>query len=252
MEREVKEFLKLKKEKESIELRIKVLKYQGKDVSELEEQLAKIDEKMSIEVDERLFNLIPEIKELSKLNNEIDSLPPFEIINALKERQGIIWEKIMKRRELWERVMFMLDEIAHFIALVKNFEDEDLEIVERILQNGRVNEPIETEHADEIAKAIRMLGIPSKVENGTLKEGEEEKKVLVIHNGKKYWMNETKAKEFGDLVRELESIGLKIQVKNAERQVKRLSEGEEKEFEDLQSKYLELLKKRDAILKEID
>ncbi len=251
MEREVKEFIRLRKEKESIELRIKVLKEKGKETDELEKRLEEINDKMSIDVDEKLLELIPEIKKLNELNKEIDSLPSFEIVNALKEREGPIWEKIMERRRLWERVMFMLDEIAHFIAIVSNLGDDDLEIVERILQNGGIEEPVESESADEIAKAIRMLGIPGKVDEGVLKKGDEERKVLVIYNGKRYWMNETKAKEFEDLVRELESTGLKIQVKNAERQVKKLTEGEEKEFEDLQSKYLELLKKRDALLKEI-
>jgi hypothetical protein len=47
----------------------------------------------------------------------------------------------------------------------------------------------------------------------------------------------------------MQQVNVKIQLKNAERQIRQFGEAEEKEFDELQKKYLELIKQKDEILK---
>ena len=66
-----------------------------------------------------------------------------------------------------------------------------------------------------------------------------------------FWVEKGKADEFKTLLDELNSVKRKIQLLNAERHIREFDEKEEEEFKSIQSRYLELLKKRDELLNPI-
>jgi hypothetical protein len=64
------------------------------------------------------------------------------------------------------------------------------------------------------------------------------------------WLGKKEAGEMDSIMKELELIEPKLQWKNAQRQIKILTDEEEKEFAEIQKRYLELLNMRDALVVE--
>ncbi len=227
-------YLKERKRKESLMFKIKLMRSKGQDVEALEKELE------SIQVPNLDLSFIPEIEKINKLTQEIDLYPPYDIINAIKEKKGVLWDKIKERNILWERVLYLENEIAYLVSLIK----EDMyEKIGKFLKG----ELEELEGDEKLLRALEGLGLALKLEDGKIKRDESrEDKLIVIYEGKKYWMEKNKAKEFEELLNKLDRISLEIQMKNAKRQIK--ADTNDNEFEKLQKEYLELIKKRDEML----
>jgi hypothetical protein len=73
---------------------------------------------------------------------------------------------------------------------------------------------------------------------------------VLLQDNKRVWIVEPKQEVFMEVEEKLKTVSTKIQLKNAERQVKVFNEKEEKEFGEIQNEYLRLLKSRDEILDE--
>jgi hypothetical protein len=72
---------------------------------------------------------------------------------------------------------------------------------------------------------------------------------IVDVSGNRIWVSNDLKPKFDENVVLMQQVNVKIQLKNAERQIRQFGEAEEKEFDELQKKYLELIKQKDEILK---
>ncbi len=139
-------------------------------------------------------------------------------------------------------------------SLVKVYKiGEELNIEEQIkesLYNGKITENLlEAIDEENKEKAFALHEPLIKLKVGVEKSEEGLKSSIpfepAIHpfNSKLYWMKSYKKEELNKLLKEMEVVSSKIQLLNAKRQLNSFSEEEEKEFEDLQHKYLELRNK---------
>ena len=103
--------------------------------------------------------------------------------------------------------------------------------------------------AKNIAKALTRIGIRTKSNEGMIeKDGDELEEVRFTIDGTPIWVPKEKADEIRNFIKQLNDTSIKVQVKNAEKQVKKFSKEEEEAFDQLQIKYLELIKRKKDIV----
>ncbi|RME79765.1 MAG: hypothetical protein D6769_01390, partial [Methanobacteriota archaeon] len=132
------------------------------------------------------------------------------------------------------------DVLSSILQKAKNKES-----ISSIINKGKVEE--ELEEPQEVSIMLKTLGI-NHTYDGKIRPTEPYK---VIDNGSSLlFLEPSKARELEELDKELDKVGSRIQVLNAQRQIRELSEEDEKNYEDLQKKYIELSKKREIILQQ--
>jgi len=130
------------------------------------------------------------------------------------------------------------------------------------IEKGELNEAIEVKGCDsglteKIMLMLNRVGISashSESEDGKLITGSpsDMKEIPFVISNRKVWVAAEAADKLNQNLDKLGQIHPRLQWKNAQRQIKELSDDEEDEFKNLQRKYLDLLKEQDEILKEFN
>ncbi len=231
------------------------------------EKMGQTNQEISNELDEhkkqreelfdvlKKFNIeffVPYEEEIKNFNNRLKDFSVEQINLALKKKQGSAWELLKARAAIIKNNLFhaeLIGKLAETLLMVS--ESTRNKIIEAV-KNGKVFEDIEVTEEEaglKIAKYLYRLGIDAKYENGFIIGEEFPFKEIGIKIGEKtIYVPESKVEEIAENERKLKAISIKIQVKNAEKQIKNFSNEEDKEFEKLQEEYLKLLKKREEYL----
>lgn len=219
---------------------------------EIDTELNSTEEKLK-ELEKKLcaFTLVlPDQNKLDELNKKLSSFDKEKLYEAMRDKEGEVFELIKERGELLKEIYLRKEEIAklnflsnglkgkeNISSLMKdkeNFSDSSLlKIKDKKMQK-------------ELLRLFKRIGFKVSKENLTI----EEEKVPV---GSKYvWVPVAMISKIKDLNKNLEELSRKIQYTNAQKQIKEFSDSEEKEFQSMQSKYLSLLKEQDKILTNFD
>lgn len=195
---------------------------------------------------------------ISDLQSKLSNFSIEEQAKALKSRYGETFDILRERSQYLKENLENKESIAKLLIILSSVKDmETRDRFAEILENGKVQESVPVEGCDsETIKVIvilfNRLGISCSVsEDGTqvlAGRGEEHEKLFVISN-RKVWVAQDVAEKLSTNLSNIEKISPPLQWKNAQRQIKELTEDEEKEFADLQRKYLDLLKEQDELLK---
>ena len=134
---------------------------------------------------------------------------------------------------------------------------DEREAVAGALRAGELDGPLRVETAEpvtrkKLARFMRRCGIGCRLSGNMLVADSDaaDDEVRMVVSNDAVWVSEEVRERLEDNLKNLHAISSKVQLRNAERQVRVFSEHEEKEFETLQHEYLQLLKEQDELLKE--
>ena len=216
------------------------------ELKRLEERKASLEKKTgNVEI------FVPFQKKLEELQAQIGEKPQDELDMALRGRSGELYDMLRERGKILKRNVEARNEIGKLVLLSRALYPGLCSKIADAVKEGRVPD-VEAQslgvRLERIVLALNRMGIPCKVGEGKLVSSEEpwgEAKVF-MNNGH-IWIPKDSLERFNRNEIELEQVGIRLQVKNAERQVREFGEAETKEFEDLQNRYIGLLRVRKDI-----
>jgi len=191
---------------------------------------------------------LPNESRIDEYNAEIDSAGHKEVHNALKSRTGHVYELLLKRGSMIKENFNNREDIAKLVLLANTLDEEQKNRFFDSLRSGVVTDS-SMEGIDETRKG-NLMRLMKRI--GFVSSNDEHDEVLVDIGDRKVWISKEKEKDILANLENLRALNSKIQLKNAEKQVKVFSDEEEKEFAMIQQSYLELLKEKDGLLKEFE
>lgn len=204
----------------------------------------------------RVDILIPDEKELKKLAEELKAFSGEQLRDAMKSRSGEAYEVLRERGEIVKRNNSNRFEIAKLSIAAAAIPEDGRKALADAIRSGRVDEALEPgvdeKTAADIAKFMRRCGIRCSPSGTAIECGEENgglEVCLEICN-KPVWINGNMKGKLEGTLQKIAELNPRIQLKNAERQIKRFNDEEERDFVSLQRNYLELIKERDELLRD--
>ena len=193
--------------------------------------------------------------EIATLNESLSQMSASQIHEAMKKREGELFEKLAQRGAITKRNFENRENIAKLSLLLPKIEKDVCEKILDAIKRGSIQDAIpmlntNQEISNKIAALLGRLGLKCKIEEASLLASQEANEVEVIIQNKKVWVASGLHEKINKNKESLYNISSKIQLKNAVRQIKEFSEEEEKEFSDMQNEYLKLLKEQDVLLKD--
>lgn len=182
-----------------------------------------------------------------------------EIRNALQNRTGPTYELLMERARVMKANGENKLEIAKLHLAMTSLGKEERDAVAAALRTGALDAPLKVDTAEaatrkKLALFMRRCGIACRLSGTSLiadSDAADEEVRVALANGI-VWLSEEAKEKLAQNLDRMGAISGRVQLKNAERQVRTFSENEEKEFEELQHQYLELLKEQDELLREFN
>ncbi|HNT60842.1 MAG TPA: hypothetical protein PKJ97_02585 [Candidatus Bilamarchaeaceae archaeon] len=171
-----------------------------------------------------------------------------EVDAALVAKSGELYKMLCERGKLLRRNMEAKNEIGKVVLIGMTVAPE---VRAKLVEAVRAGKAPDIDAAafgpnlEKLVAALNRSGIGCKVAEGRIVPSEEdwvEEKVVL--NNSHVWIPKQSLDKFVQNEMELERMGVRLQIKNAEKQVKNFSEDEMKEFEGLQGKYLDLMRVR--------
>jgi len=224
-----------------------------KELKEVEDELARLGERKAA-LEKRVDGIeifVPFQKRLEELQVKISKHDDEDVAAAMRAKDGELYKMLKEKGALLKRNMETRNEIGKLVLILQTaYPALRAKIVDAV-KEGKAPEMDAAElagKAEKIVASLNRMGINCKMNEGKIMPSEEpwnEAKVLL--NNMHIWIPRESLDKFVQNEAEMELVGIKLQVKNAEKQVKTFDEGEMKVFKDLQSKYIDLLKARKDI-----
>jgi hypothetical protein len=193
--------------------------------------------------------VLPFAKKLNQMS-EIAGADKNALLNGLKSKAGPIWEKIMEKNNLFAFYLNNTLEIALLSNTVNRLPEAERDKMKAAVEAGSVGEEIEIPYLHkELEKMMNRVGIACISQDNRIKPGQlDEHEVKIIIKDRGIWVPSSEKEMVIASIKEWEAISTQIQVKNAKRQIMRSEGTEEQEFQTLQLRYLEIIKRMDEIL----
>lgn len=200
---------------------------------------------------------LPNQKKLDEVDKALMDCSPDQIREATIHRNGPAYELLSQRTKITRANHENRLEIAKLHIAMNSLCKEERDALAEALRNGALDAPLKVETAEaptrrKLARFMRRCGIACRFSGNALvadSEAEDEEVRMMVANAA-VWVSEEVKARLDENLKRLHQVGSRVQLKNAERQVRVFSDGEEKEFESLQQEYLTLLKEQDELLKE--
>jgi hypothetical protein len=197
---------------------------------------------------------IPNESAIAALNDTLSTHSPQEILEAMKKKEGELYDTLSKRGEMSKKNFANRENIAKLSIFIAGFPKEVRDAIVTCVRAGAISSNIPLINVDEPSKKkllafLGRIGIKAAVEENMLvsSEGASYEVEMELTN-KKVWVPATVCERLNNNISNITQISQKIQLKNAVRQIKEFSEDEEKEFASMQDQYLKLLKEQDELL----
>ncbi len=255
--RELGMLLHLKKRQAELEFKKYIVKKDEEKTQEIKVELEAVNrgaERILSKMNEKNVRLVvPFLDEIKKYEKKLSSLSKEKIIEALRSKTGEVYESLEQKSKLIKSNLEQKDDIGRLnVFLYRIPEDIRKKLIPHI-QKGRIQEEIEIDEriGENLAILLRRIGIPAefdltrKVLSSSI-EPHREKKFIV--NNRVVWISESFDSLFEKNERNLKEVGMKLQLKNAERQIREFGEAESIEFETFQQGYMEFLALRNKML----
>lgn len=258
--REIGAYIELKKKVAEEEYKLNYIQNTAGDhsslIEEIEDELREERAKMKIiegKMEAKNLKLIvPNQKRIEEYSELISRLPREEVLEAIKSKSGDSYIYLSERGKLIKRNIENKNEIGKLNVLLANASPEVQACVRETLVKGGPGEPEADFDGEDGAKIIRLLnrvGMKCKSAEGKLvKSTDDLGENRVLANNEYFWVPSNKLDTFTENEKVLATVSVKLQVKNAEMQAITFNEEQQKEFQGLQGKYMELLKTRREII----
>lgn len=191
---------------------------------------------------------------IRKLTDELKTANHEAIAESLRVKKGPLYEILAERGTMLKKNFENRFEIAKINLLILQFPCTIKVALQEILRAGKIDGNIgctDEKKKELLCRLLYRIGIPVSYTPHTLTapighaNGVE---IPVLLQNKRVWITEEKRDVVADLEKKLHNVSTKIQLRNAERQVKIFTQAEENDFSELQNEYLFLLKNLDAVL----
>jgi|GEM_PF-835892 len=258
--REIGAYIELKKRVAEEEYKLTYIKNTAGDheplIEEIEEGLQENRAKMKIiegKLEARRIELVvPNQERIEEYTELISRLPKEEVNTAIKSKSGDAYIYLAERGKLIKRNIETKNEIGKINILLASASPEVTACVREALVEGEPGEA-EASFGDGQGKTLIALlnrvGIRCKSSEGKLvKDQEDLGESRVVVNNEYFWIPKDKLATFTENEKVMATVSVKLQVKNAEMQAITFNEAQQKEFQELQTKYMELLKCRREII----
>ncbi len=174
-----------------------------------------------------------------------------DVAAAMRAKDGELYQMLKEKGAILKKNMEARNEIGKLILMAQTIYPALRAKIVEAVKEGKAPEMDAAElagKAERIVASLNRTGIVCRLKEGKIAPSEEpwnEAKVLL--NNTHIWIPRENFDKFMQNEAEMELVGIKLQVKNAEKQVKTFDENETKVFQDLQTKYIDLLKVRKDI-----
>ncbi|MFP3950303.1 MAG: hypothetical protein ACLFUZ_04410 [Candidatus Micrarchaeia archaeon] len=256
--REIGAYIELKKKVAEQEYKLNYIQNTAGDHStliyDLEEELRENRAKIKIiegKMEAKNLKLVvPNQKLIEEYSELISRLPKEEVQEAIGNKSGDIYSYLSERGKLMKRNIENKNEIGKLNILISNSREETGKSLRNAIYNGEPDgEELTGENIGRIVKLLNRVGIRCKHSEGKLvKSSEDHNERRVVVNNEYFWVPEEKLDSFTENEKLLASVSVKLQVKNAELQAITFNDEQQREFQELQAKYMELLKNRKEVI----
>lgn len=199
----------------------------------------------------------PNQNKLEELAKVLEGFSPADIKESIKARGGRPYEVLQERGAVVKSNQENRLEIAKLWLLAVRMKPEERKETFGALASGAVESAVKIESLDEagvkrLARFMQRCGIACDASGKNLEPADEspQKEVRMEVSHRNVWVSETVVPQLRDNLMKIQSLNSRIQLKNAERQIKRFNDEEEQDFATLQRQYLDLLKEQDELLRE--
>jgi len=203
--------------------------------------------------------IYPRQDKLEEMGERLKEFSPQQIKDGLAAKSGDAYGLLHERGIIVKENYRNRLEIAKLCVIVSMLNADEKNAVSRAVRTGAVAEAIaistlKADAVERLATFMRRCGINCTAGEEGLKPSDsaEKKEVCMDMSNKKVWITEDMKDELDENLGKLKDVNSKIQLINAERYIKKFSDEEEKNFEELQNEYLNLLKKQDELLKDFN
>ena len=223
---------------------------------EVEEELQDARDKLAA-VEARISGagveiIIPFQCKIDELNEKISKHELKAIDKALKSKEGELFKLLTERGNLLRTNAEHKREVGKLALLLPLFEKSKREALIEMVKEGKVEElelPTTEPKTKALVPVLNRLGLRCKAEDGKLLPSDGDwKEGRVPLNNEHVWVPKEHTDSYILNEKQIHQVGVKLQVKNAEKQVREFGSEEMKEFEDLQNTYLTLLKVRKELV----
>jgi DNA-binding response OmpR family regulator len=199
----------------------------------------------------------PHQRKLDALAKVLSGFSREEIKQAIKVREGKPYEILQERGQIIKFNYENRFEIAKLCLMAAKMKNEDKKALLDAIAAGCLAKPLKIESLDEdgkkrLARIMKRCGLGlaefEKEFMPTQADGDE-KEVKVEVANRTVWVNPKALTQIEENSKRINEVNSKIQLKNAERQIRIFGDEEEGQFSTLQRDYLGLLKQRDELLK---
>jgi hypothetical protein len=200
--------------------------------------------------------VLPNQRRLDDLGKVLSGYGPAEMKEALRTRSGPAYDAFMQRGAIVKANTENRFEIAKLNLEIADLKDEDKAKALEVLKLGAIFGPIAFISADDaaikrIAKFMRRCGIPCVASGKQIVASSEDAgEVRMTIANRMVWVSDEVRKKLEENLKRTQAISMKVQLRNAERQVLSFDDAQEKDFTALQHEYLGLLKEQDDLLKD--
>lgn len=260
--REIGAYIELKKRVAEEEYRLNYIKSIAGDhstlISDIEQELRESKAKIKLiegKMESRKMVLtLPNQQKIEEYTELISRLPKDEVQAAIKNKAGDAYAYLSERGKLMKRNLETKNEIGKLNILMANVSPEARECIREALVKGEPGgreAAFDDENGKKIVKLLNRVGIRCKYSEGKLvKSADELGENRVVANNEYFWIPSDKLGPFTENEKLLATVSVRLQVKNAEMQAITFNEEQQKEFQELQTQYLDLLKSRKEIIGE--
>ncbi|MCI0503735.1 hypothetical protein L0Y65_03420 [Candidatus Micrarchaeota archaeon] len=205
--------------------------------------------------------VFPNQDRLDELASALEEFPPDAIRAGIKVRDGKAYQTLKDRGMIVKKNFENRAEIAKLLIIIARMSEEERNEALRAIAAGALDKPLSATSIDEctrakLARFLRRCGIMCALSgSGLLPSGEGlegDKEIRIEMQNRCVWVAESARGRLEENLKKMQNLNARIQLKNAERQIKVFSEEEENVFATLQKEYLDLLKEQDEVLREFN
>ncbi|MEW6723172.1 MAG: hypothetical protein AB1324_07950 [Candidatus Micrarchaeota archaeon] len=200
--------------------------------------------------------VFPAQARLEELESALESVPPDSIRESLKIRDGKVYALLRERSVILKKNYENRAEIAKISIILSMMAPAESAGLAEAVKAGSMSVPAGVGSLDEsgrrrLARVMTRCGFPCSARGESLVPSEDaEKEARIEFSNRVVWVSEVSKGVLEENLRRMQALNSRIQLKNAERQIKVFSEEEETHFATLQREYLDLLKQQDELLKD--
>ncbi|VVC04872.1 Uncharacterised protein [Candidatus Bilamarchaeum dharawalense] len=250
--RDIGRLIELGKKKAELEFKKTIYGDEASELRSVEANWFELSSKAKIAGIELIY---PNQRKLDALAKILSGFTKDEVKESIKIRKGRPYEVLHERGTIVKTNYENRFEIAKLCLMAAKMKIDDRKALLDVIAAGCLAKPLRVESLDEsgrkkLSRIMKRCGLglnDFEKEYMPAHPGDHEEKIEV--SNRMVWVSHKAIQKIQDNLKKINDINSKIQLKNAERQIRTFGDDEEGHFNTLQQEYLFLLKEQDELLK---